>query len=132
MGTLMTYDVGNLRADIETSNRNSRSCLVADIVLDQNIVGGTLNAYALVPICDLWVISYSQRTVFALPAHLIIVDPVVLPNSINAIVAPKISPANSEVVHFDVPSKLEDEVKLGAIDKDEIVETSINRRHNSD
>jgi hypothetical protein len=55
------------------------------------------------------------------------VNPVILADSINAIVAPKIGSTNGQVVHFDVSSKLEDEVELWAIDQDEIVEARIDR-----
>jgi hypothetical protein len=43
-------------------------------------------------------------------------NPVVLANRINAVVASKIGSTNGEMVHFDISSKLEDEVEFRAVD----------------
>jgi hypothetical protein len=44
------------------------------------------------------------------------VNPVVLADRVNTIVAPKIGSTNGEMVHFDISSELEDEVEFRAID----------------
>lgn len=54
-------------------------------------------------------------------------NPVVLADRINAIVASKIGSTNGKMVHFDVSSKLEDEVKFRAVNQDEIVKARIDR-----
>jgi uncharacterized SAM-binding protein YcdF (DUF218 family) len=101
--------------------------LIADVVLDQSMMRWALHAYALIAICDLGFVSCQLLKPDANSTDLVIVNPVILADSINAIVAPKIGSTNGQVVHFDVSSKLEDEVELWTIDQDEIVEARIDR-----
>lgn len=88
-------------------------------------MGWTLHAYALVAVRDLRFVSCQQLKSDAISTYFIVVNPVVLADRINAIVASKVGSTNGEVVHFDVSSKLEDEVELRTIDQDEIVEARI-------
>lgn len=100
-------------------------------MLDQSMMRRALHAHALVTVGDLQSVSCQLSKSDADPTNFVIVNPVVLANCINAIVASKIGSADGEVVHFDVSSKLEDEVKLRTIDQDEIVEAGIDWRYNS-
>lgn len=103
--------------------------MIADVVLDQSMMGRALYTYALVAVGDLRQVSCQLLKSDADPTYFVIVDPVVLTNCINAIVASKIGSTNGEMVDFDVSSKLEDEMKLRTIDQDEIVEARIDWRY---
>lgn len=81
-----------------------------------------LYADAFVAICDLRYVSCYPKDSGINFADFVIVNPVILANRINAIIASKIGSTNGEMVHFDVSPELEDEVELGTIDQDEIVE----------
>lgn len=98
-------------------------------MLDQSIMRGALHAYALIAICDLCHVSCQLPDPDASSTHLVVVNPVVLANRIDAIVASKICSANCEMIHFDVSSELEDEMELWTIDQDEIVEARIDWRY---
>lgn len=50
---LTTYDVRDLSADIEATDRNARSCLVADVVLDQSMMRWAFHTDAFVSVGDL-------------------------------------------------------------------------------
>lgn len=94
-------------------------------MLDQSMVRWALHANTLIAVRDLRYVSCQLLNSDSNLTYLVIVNPVVLADRINAIVAPKIGSANGEMVHFDVSSKLEDEVELRTIDQDEIVKTRI-------
>jgi hypothetical protein len=98
-------------------------------MLDQSMMRWTLHTDALIAIRDLCCVSCQLVYHDANPTYFIVVNPVVLANCINAIVAPKISSSDCEMVHFDVSSELEDEVKFRTIDQDEIVKARIDWRY---
>lgn len=127
----VTYDVRDLGADIETADRNPGTCLVTDVVLDQSMMRWALHAYALIAVCDLRCVSCQLLKPDAHSTYLVVVNPVVLADRINAIVASEIGSTDGEMVHFDVPSKLEDEMELRTVDQYEVVEARIDWRHNS-
>ena len=62
----------------------------------------------------------------ALVADLIVVDPVILANRINTIIASKICTTNGQMIHFYVLPELEDEVELGAVNQNKVMKASIN------
>ena len=125
----VTYDVRDLGADIETSDRNPGTCLVTDVVLDQSMMRWAFHAYALIAVCDLRSVSCRLLKPDANSTYLVVVNPVVLADRINAIVTSEIGSTNGEMVDFDVPSKLEDEMELRTVDQYEIVEARIDWRH---
>jgi hypothetical protein len=53
----ITYDVRDLSADIEASDRNPGTRLIADVVFDQSMMRWALHAHALIAICDLGFVS---------------------------------------------------------------------------
>lgn len=103
--------------------------MITDIVLDQSMVGRALHANALVAVGDLRCVSSQLRRSDGNAAYFIIVDPVVLANRVNSIVAPEIGSSDCEMVHFDVSPKLENEVEFRTIHQDEIVEARIDWRY---
>ena len=96
--------------------------MIADVVLDQSMMRWALHTYALVAVRDLRCVSCCPQSPGVGLAYFVVVNPVVLADCINPIVASKIGSTNGEMVHFDVSPKLEDKVELGTIDQDEIVE----------
>jgi hypothetical protein len=42
-------------------------------------------------------------------------DPIILTNGVNAVVAPEIGSTDGEMVHFDVLPELEDEMELRTV-----------------
>ena len=86
-----------------------------------------LHAYALVAVRDLRNVSCHVPKPHANPAYFVVVNPVVLADRINAVVASKIGSTNSKMVHLNVSSELEDEVELWTVDQDEIVKARIDR-----
>ena len=56
-------------------------------------------------------------------------DPVVLTNSIDAVITSKVSSTDGEMIHFDISAKLEDEVELWTVNQDEIMEAGVNWRY---
>lgn len=95
------------------------------------MVGRALHANALVAVGDLRCVSSQLRRSDGNAAYFIIVDPVVLANRINTIVAPEVGSTDGQMIHFDVSSKLEDEMEFRTVDQDEIVEARIDWRYNS-
>lgn len=65
-------------------------------------------------------------------ADLIVVDPVVLANCVNAVIATQIGATDGEMIHFHIFPELEDEVELGAVNQNKIMEASINGRYDAD
>jgi len=56
-------------------------------------------------------------------------DPVVLANSIDAVITSKISSTDSEMINFDISSKLEDEVEFWTVNQDEVMEAGVDWRY---
>ena len=112
----MTYNVRDLSADIETSDRDPGTGLVAYVVLDQSMMRWAFHAYALVAVRHLRCVSCQLLQSDANLTYFVVMNPVVLANCINAVVASKIGSTNGEMVHFDISSKLEDEVEFRAVD----------------
>ena len=116
LGPSVTYDVRDLSADIETSDRNTRTRLITNVVLDQSMMRWAFHAYALVAVRHLRCVSCQLLQSDANLTYFVVMNPVVLANRINAVVASKIGSTNGEMVHFDISSKLEDEVEFRAVD----------------
>ena len=85
------------------------------------------HAYALIAVRDLRYVNCQTLKSGANLTYFVIMNPVVLADRINAIVASKIGSTNGKMVHFDVSSKLEDEVEFRAVNQDEIVKARIDR-----
>ena len=105
--------------------------MIADVVLDQSMVRWALHANTLIAIRDLRYVSCKLLNSDSNLTYLVIVNPVVFADGINAIITTEIGSTNSEMVYFDVSAELEDEVELWTIDQDEIVEARIDWRYNS-
>lgn len=58
-------------------------------------------------------------------AYLVVVNPVVGTNSINAIVATKISTSNREMINLHVEREVNYDVELRTVDKDKIMNTGV-------
>ena len=94
-------------------------------MLDQSMMRRALHAHALIAVGDLRYVSYRLPKSDASLPDFVIMDPVVLADCIDAIIASEVGSTNGKMVHFNVSSKLEDEVELRTIDQDEIVEARI-------
>jgi len=112
----LTYNVRDLSADIETSDRDPGTGLVAYVVLDQSMMRWALHTYALIAVRDLRNVSCHTPKPHTNPAYFVVVNPIVLADRINAVVASKICSTNGKMVHLDVSSKLKDEVEFWTVD----------------
>jgi hypothetical protein len=54
-------------------------------------------------------------------SYLIVMDVIVRANSINAIVTAQVSSSNREMIGFHVDSEIENNMKLGTVDKDQVM-----------
>ena len=77
-------------------------------------------------------LSVEFMPVVRLTPCLVIVDPVVLTDGVNTIVASKAGASDRQVVDLDILRKVEHKVELRAIHEDEVVNASIGRRDNAD
>lgn len=50
---------------------------------------------------------------------------VIASNRVYTIVAAQICPANSQVIHFDVQHKIEDNVELWTVNQDQVVNSGV-------
>jgi hypothetical protein len=57
--------------------------------------------------------------------HFNVVDPVVCTNNVNSVVGAQVSSADGQMVHLEVLGKVKDDVKLGAVNEDDIVDSSV-------
>jgi hypothetical protein len=59
-------------------------------------------------------------------------DPIILTNGVNAIIASKIGSADSEMINLNILPELEDEVEFRTVDQNEIMEAGIDWRYDAD
>ncbi len=64
-------------------------------------------------------------------SYLIVMNPVVRPNGINTIIGAKIRSSNSQVIHFNINSKIKNEMELRTVNKDQVMNRDIGGRDES-
>lgn len=57
--------------------------------------------------------------------HFNVVDPVVCTNNVNSIIGAQVCPANGQMVDLEVLGEVKDDVKLGAVNEDYVVDNSV-------
>lgn len=65
-------------------------------------------------------------------AYFVVVHPVVRAHGINSVVAAQVGSPDGEVVYLEVDPKVEDEVELGAVDQEEVVDRGVDGRDQAD
>lgn len=63
--------------------------------------------------------------------YLVVVYPIVCPNSINAILTTQVGSTNSQMISFNVDSKVKNDVELRAVDEDQVMDRGIGGRDQS-
>jgi len=58
-------------------------------------------------------------------SYLDIVDPIICANHVNPIIGTQVGPSDGEVIYLEVFSKVKDDVKLWAVNENEVVNRSV-------
>lgn len=65
-------------------------------------------------------------------SYLDIVDPIICANHVNPIIRTQVGPSDGEVIYLEVLSKVKDDVKLWAVNENEVVNRSVDGWNYSD
>lgn len=76
--------------------------------------------------------SLERICAFDRGTNLYVMNPVVGTNDIDSIIRSQVTTTNGQVVCLEVDDEVEDNVKLGAVNKDEVVDCSIDWRDETD
>lgn len=92
----------------------------------------TLHGHTLIPVC--YLVAMSMLPLISGSSHethLVIMNMVIGPNRVDAIEGSKIASPNGQVKHLDVQSEIKNEVELGTVDKNEVMNRCIDGRYQS-
>ena len=64
-------------------------------------------------------------------ANLIVVNMIICPNHVYTVITTKVCSADSQVIHLDVQYKVENNVKLWAVDQDQVMNRGVSWRNQS-
>ena len=127
----MTYDIRYRRRDVQASDRDSRASLIANQVFNQGVVRRTFHRHTFISISNLSssaTISLGRKTLFCL----IIMNPVIITNSIDSIITAKVCSTDRKMVDFNIDTEIKHKMKLRAVHENQIMNCCIDRRDQAD